>query len=168
MPDPIPAPATDPVALERQRVRDLKAAFHDDRDFADEQIDKGASLADAKVAFADRAGGELKKLRAEKTAADKARLEAEQKLEAAQKAKAPSSTHVPGVRPAGEGVRASEDAPTGARAKFNDKVLAARKSGMSRQAAVASVAKEHPELHREVLAEANPGVPEPAYRAGRR
>jgi phage head maturation protease len=159
----------DPVALERQRVKDIKAAFPDDREFADQHIEAGTTLADAKVAYADRAAAEVKKLREEKAAAEKAKAEAEQKLEAERKAKAPSSTLVPAVRPAGEKGATTDggDGAKTARARWDEKVRAARERGLDREAAVKAAMRDNPDLHREMLAEANPGKSEPAYRVGR-
>lgn len=160
----------DLVAQERARVREIKAAFPDDKAFAEEQCDKGASLGEAKVAYADRAGAELKKLREEKAAAEKAKTDAEAKLEAEKKAKAPSSTLVPAVRPAGEqGAREAGDGDVRtALEKFRAKVREAKAQGLSPEQATQRVARDNPDLHRDVLAEANPGKQEPAYRAGRK
>lgn len=63
----------DPVIAERQRAKSIREAFPKHPKFADEQIDKGASLAEAKAAFADIAMAEL----AEKEKAHEAALAAE-------------------------------------------------------------------------------------------
>lgn len=163
------ADTTDGVAQERARVKALRAAFPDDRAFADEHEEAGSTLEQAKLAYADRAAGEVKKLRAEKAAAEKAAAEAAAKLEAEKKAKAPSPTLVPALRPSSDtGASDDRDASGTALDKFRAKVREARASGLSPEEATRRVARDNPDLHRDVLAQANPGKPEPAYRAGRK
>lgn len=81
----------DPVQQERARVKSIREAFPKHREFADKQIDAGATLADAKAAFAEIALAELAErekaheaaLAAEKTAreaAEKKAAEAQAKL----------------------------------------------------------------------------------------
>lgn len=82
-------PTMDPVTAERARVKSIREAFPKHRTFADEQIDKGVSLADAKAAFSDVALAELaehQKAGEVALAAEKARADAaEKKAEAALK-----------------------------------------------------------------------------------
>lgn len=81
--------AMDPVIAERQRAKSIREAFPKHAKFADEQVDKGASLAEAKAAFAEIAMAELaekdKAHEAALAASSKAREEAEKKLADAQK-----------------------------------------------------------------------------------
>lgn len=80
--------AADPLADERKRVSDIKATFPKHLEFALAQIEKGASLMEAKVSFNDI-------LQAEAAAAVAGRADAEQKLADALKAPKPS----PGAAP---------------------------------------------------------------------
>lgn len=156
---------TDPMAAEKARQQGIVAAVPDAK-LALEHIAAGSTVEAAKSAYADVLAKSNGTLQAELT-------EAKAALAKARKASAPSTTQVAVLRPAGDdkGDREADDgAPshggTGpALAKFREKVRVACAGGLSRQAATLRVVKDHPDLHREVLAEANPGQPEPAYRA---
>jgi hypothetical protein len=160
-------PPTDPMAAERARVDAIMEAIPDAK-LARQHIKSGSSVEAAKAAYADQlatAKGEL-----ETQLAD-----AKAQLAKARKASAPSPNLVPSRRPAAAELEGDEDdreagdrtagpAMGVARAKFRAEVRKAIASGLTRQAATRQVVMEQPELHREVLAEANPGRPEPAYR----
>lgn len=145
---PVPAPAPDPVAQERERIKSIKAAFPADATFALEQIEAGVSLEEARTRFsyaeAERA----------KTATVQAALDAKTaELEALRKAPR-------GVKPIPGGTGGAP--PTAADGTAKDQwealVRDEQRKGKLRAAAVASVGRDHPELHLAMLQEANPGL----------
>lgn len=150
------------LAEERQRVKDITAAFPDDPAHANKHAALGSSLADAKADYADV----LRKKLAEEKAA---RTAAESELAKSRTASATTTASpglVPAIRPA-DGPPGSQPQADGrsAFARFRDLLSKAREAGLSREEAVRHVAREHPELHRAVLSEANPTKPEPDYLA---
>lgn len=64
------SPAPDAVAVEKKRVADLKAAFPNDAAFAIDQAAAGASVLEAKAAYADKLALENKALREKVTASE--------------------------------------------------------------------------------------------------
>lgn len=155
-PAPAPAPADDPKKDDAPpcvaaTVAELAAAFPDHPRFAMDHALKGSSLADAQAAFNSVIAAEAK--------------EAKAALAKLQSERAATGTKVPAVRPAGE-QPAPPAPPTNARDQFRVKVREAQASGLSRDRAASRVARENPELHRQVLAQANPGKPIPAPFAG--
>jgi hypothetical protein len=128
---------------------ELDAAFPDHPRFCMDQLKAGASLSKAQAAYNTVLSSELK----------------EAKAALAKKSAGPK---VPAVRPAGDTGDAPSSSPTGTKlAQFKGLIRDAVAKGMTREAAARKVANENPDLHRQVLAEANPGKPEPTYRAGR-
>ncbi len=65
---------------------------------------------------------------------------------------------VPAIRPADEPAP-----PGGALGMFRQAIRERVARGMSREEAGRDVAQKHPDLHRQVLAQANPGKPLPTY-----
>lgn len=138
-------------------VAEMQAAFPDHAAFCMEQLGKGASLAEAQGAFNSVLSAEVKAER-------EARMKAEKKASAAA-----SGTRVPAIRPAAASVPAEDDAPDGSPLEqFRAKVREARATGLSPAKATARVARMFPELHAQVLANANPNKPEPEYRTTHR
>jgi hypothetical protein len=157
-PPPAPAPADDPKKDDNNAapcvaatVAELAAAFPDHPRFAMDHALKGSSLADAQAAFNSVIAAEAK--------------EAKAALAKLQSERLATGSKVPAVRPAGE-QPAPPGPTTNARDQFRAKVREAQASGLSRDRAASRVARENPELHRQVLAQANPGKPIPAPFAG--
>mgnify|MGYP005996089675 CR=1 FL=1 len=128
-------------AAEMRRLAELKSAFPNDPEFAIEQWEQGASLTEAKAAFADV-------LLARQAAAAEAHAA---ELEAAKSAaRAEAAEQVGFMSPTAQA--ASSDAG------FEALVAAKVEQGKTRWQAVRSVALAHPDAHIEFLKAANGGI----------
>lgn len=140
---PAPAaavPAPDPMVAERKRQDDLCAAFPGEPQFVLDQIAAGASVTDAKAAFADVLKGRN---------ADLAKENAELKAKAA--APAPAPVQAPVVVPAAAGAPPVPQAGEPGNAAEKDFMAAskdyAKEHKCSITTAMSAVAKAEPALH---------------------
>jgi hypothetical protein len=136
---PTPAPAVDPKAIrdealstERKRIADLNAAFKKDAAFANQAIEQGWSVVEAKAQYADKLQAENEQLKAE----------------AAKAPKAPA-----GAEPAAFG--AGEGAGLSALETYRQRVAELVKEGYSRQRATLHIERNEAQLHQAMLAEVN-------------
>lgn len=129
------------VEAERQRVSTIKASYPDDQDFALEQIEAGASVSEAAIAYVPYLQEKTKRERAE--LAEKAK--ADHAAAASAKTEAPRQTTKP--VPYGE----ATSAPMG----FIETARAyAKEHGTTMRQAMSHVSREQPELHAAFIEEA--------------
>jgi hypothetical protein len=131
-------------AAEMRRLAELKSAFPNDPDFAIAQWELGASLTEAKAAFADVL------VARQADAAEAHAAELEEAKTAARAEAAEAAEQVGFMSP-----HAHAQASTGS---FEAMVAAKVDQGKSRWNAVRSVALAHPEAHIEYLKAANSGI----------
>jgi major membrane immunogen (membrane-anchored lipoprotein) len=136
---PTPAPAVDPKAIrdealatERKRVADLNAAFKKDAAFANQAIEQGWSVIEAKAQYADKLMSENEQRRAD----------------AVKPAKTPA-----GAEPATFG--AGEGSGLSALEVYRQRVAELVKDGHSRQFATLHIERHEPQIHQAMLAEVN-------------
>jgi hypothetical protein len=132
-------PAVDPKAIrdealsvERKRIADLNAAFKKDPAFANQAIEQGWSVIEAKAQYADKLQAENEQLKAE----------------ASKSAKAPAGAE-PATFGAGEGEGLS------ALESYRQRVDELLKQGYSRQRATLHIERHEAQLHKAMLAEVN-------------
>ena len=147
--------STDPKAA---TIGELKAAFPNaGSDFYLAQLERGASLEQAKDAWITHLHEQNAKL-----AKEKAELEAKAKADEAAKVKAEEELKAKGAKPGnptvGAGAKAGGSESGGdAKEQWQAKIDEKMKAGLSRQQAVLAVAKANPELQAAVVAGANQG-----------
>ncbi|HYE91768.1 MAG TPA: hypothetical protein VEA38_12140 [Terriglobales bacterium] len=143
--------ATNPSATEKKGAsyKDLKAAFPKHPEFAIEQFEAGATLADAKAAFADVLQAEL--------AAKDAELAEAKKTPAQPAAAARPSPRQP-IPVANAAPRAGGTGDGSAKARWEAAIKTEIDGGKTKTEAVRLVSQNDPELHDAYLAECNRGV----------
>lgn len=126
------------VEAERQRVSTIKATYPDDQDFALEQIEAGASVSEAAIAYVPYLQEKTKKEKAE--IEERARTSAQAAAPTTTKpAAAPRSS----AKPVPYGSAPTDEAPKG----FIEVALAhAEEKGCSKREALSYVARTQPEL----------------------
>jgi len=131
-------PAVDPKAIrdealsvERKRIADLNAAFKKDPAFANQAIEQGWSVVEAKAQYADKLQAENEQLKAEATTPAKA----------------------VGAEPAAFGN--GEGASVSALEAYRQRVAELVEAGKSRQAATLHIERNEKQLHQAMLAEVN-------------
>lgn len=129
-----------------KRVKDIKAAFPKDPEFALHAITENWDVTTAKAHYSD-------KLLAEKEASDKAHAEEVAKLKADAEKKTETKPGNPALK--GENKETETEASGTAGEQFIAKVDALVAAGQPRSRAVSKVSAKHPELHRAWLAEVN-------------
>lgn len=138
------------VEAERQRVSTIKATYPEDQAFALEQIEAGASVSEAAVAYVPYLQEKTRREKDELEARIKARQEEDAKAAAATANAKPAPS-----RPAAEPVpygSAGGDAPL----DFCEQAKAyAKEHGTTIRAAMSYLSRTKPELHQAYLAEAS-------------
>lgn len=130
-----------PDAPKGASLAELKAAFPKDREFALDQFEAGATLGEAKAAYADVLQKKLD--------------EAEEKAAAAKPAPAAPAKAPRLPVPVTTSASAS---PVSAAARWDELVRAEQKNGKTFAAARSFVANAHPELHAAYVSEVNGGA----------
>ena len=135
------APVVDPKAIrdealsvERKRIADLNAAFKKDAAFANQAIEQGWSVVEAKAQYADKLQAENEQLRAEA-------------------AKSAKPVKPAGAEPATFG--AGEGEGRSALETYRQRVDELLKAGYSRQRATLHIERHESQIHKAMLAEVN-------------